>query len=189
MRTFAPLAAVHPLPSSGSSFEAGSIRPAAGASLGLTATFLVLGAVVAVLLLGYFLNEDRYRRPPGPEKGLGFVAAEREARARISALAPKVLLVAERQEALSRSLADVSTKGATRRRAHDLLAEAVPPKLWERFVAASSLAGSDPERAHEALEELVPAVEAALRDLGRVGELLRAPDDKGGRSKSLFEEG
>ena len=144
----------------------------------LTATLLVTGTAVVVLLLGYFLRHDRSGRPPDPERGIAFAVAREGARARISALAPKIMLVAREEEFLSRILAQRSAKSDTGQQAKKLLAEAVPPGLWEKFVGASSLADKDPEQAHKNLDDLSPAVEAALRGLVSAGELLRAPENE-----------
>jgi hypothetical protein len=35
------------------------------------------GTLFVILVLFYFLKEERYRRPPRPEKGVQFVAAQR----------------------------------------------------------------------------------------------------------------
>ena len=146
----------------------------------LTAAFLVSGTVVVVLLLTYFLKHDRYARPPEPERGVAFAVAREDARARISALAPRVMLVARMEEALSCFLAQRSTTDDACREAKKLLSEAVPPGLWEKFVEASSLAERDPEQAHKNLDALSPAVETALRRLVSAEELLlRVPEDEG----------
>lgn len=143
-----------------------------GEGPGLVAAFLASGTAVVVLLLCYFLEEDRYRRPQGPERGVGFVAAREAARFRISALAPEVLFIAEKEEALSRSLAEEIASDGTRPEARTLLPQAVPPGLWEQFVAVSYLADEDPERAHEELDGLSEAVETALDELEKAADLL-----------------
>ncbi len=128
------------------------------------------GTAFVVLLLFHFLKEERYRRPPGPEKGVEFVAARRAVEARVSALAPKVMLIVEREKFVAGRLEEGTLSEEARRMVEKLLREAVATGFWRRFAEASALADSDPVRAHEELGRLSTVVETALEKLNRAEE-------------------
>ena len=136
------------------------------------------GTAAVVGLLGYFLRGERYREPRGPEKGVGFVAARREAEALLSALAPRVMLLAEREMAVLHRLRH-SEEGMpnrwSRRKAEGLLRQAVSGGFWESFVAATEGMERDPEEALTELRRLSTEVEAALGKLGEAERALRGP--------------
>lgn len=107
------------------------------------AVVLFTGSTAAVaLLLGYFLKDERYRRPWRPDRGIAFVAARHDAEAVLSALAPRVMLLAEKQMAVIgrlRSLDESAPNGPRRGRVEGLLRGAVSSGLWECFVRATAL--------------------------------------------------
>ena len=155
-------------------------EPAPGRTVSGAAVALFSGGTAAViLLLGYFLKGERYRGPQGPDKGVGFVAARREAEALLSALAPRVMLLAERETAvigLPTNLGETTPNGQSRwRRSEVLLRQAVSGELWVSFVAATSLVEKNPEGALPRLRRLSAEVEAAL---GKLDEAEKAPCDR-----------
>ncbi|QIN79143.1 hypothetical protein GBA65_12100 [Rubrobacter marinus] len=130
-----------------------------------------------ISLLGYFLRGERYRNPPGPEKGVRFVAARRDADAALSALAPRVMLLAEREMAVLGRMRRLERRpsAGSRSGAEGLLREAVSGGFWERFVAATALVGEDPEAALPELRRLSTEAEAALCKLDEAERALRDP--------------
>ena len=155
-------------------------NPSPGREVSGAAVALFIGGIAAVsLLLGHFLSGERYRRPQGPEKGVGFVAARRDAEALLSGLAPKVLLLAERELGVIGRLRDRGegepNGPSRRRRAEGLLRQAVPGGFWESFVAATALVERDPEKALAELRRLSAQAEAALHKLGEAERTLRDP--------------
>ena len=141
------------------------------------------GTVAVLLLLGYFLKGERYRQPRGPERGIGFAAAWRDAEASLSALAPRVMLFAEREMAVIgrlRNFGEGTPDGPGRRRkAEALLRQAVSEAFWEDFVAATSLIEEDPEQALPELRRLSADVEAALDGLCEAERVLGNPQYDG----------
>ena len=139
------------------------------------------GIAAVLLLLGYFLKGERYRQPRGPDMGVGFVAARRDAEASLSALAPRVMLLAEREMAVIcrlRNFDEGTPDGPSRRhRAEALLRRAVSGAFWEDFVAATSLIEQDPEEALPELRRLSVVVEAALGGLREAERALGDPQD------------
>ena len=166
-------------------------EPAAEKVSGAAVALFAVGIAAVVLLLGYFLKEERYRGPTGPEKGVGFVAALRDAKALLSALAPRVMLLAERERAITshlRNLGEGMPNGPSRRRAEGLLRQAVSGGFWESFVAATALVEEDPEEALTQLRRLSTEVETALGKLGEAERALcepRADKGPGGGEKHL----
>ncbi len=140
----------------------------------LAVALFVVGIAFVTLLLFHFLKEERYRRPPRPEKGVEFVAARRAVEARISALAPRVLLLAEKEKAVAGYLRKGTSSEETRRTVERLLDDVARAGFWKRFVEASALADSDPVRAHEELRHLSTVAEAALEKLERAEEAIPA---------------
>ena len=135
------------------------------------------GTLFVILILLYFLKEERYRRPPRPEKGVEFVAARRAAEARISALAPRVMLLAEKEKAVTNHLKKGTSSEETRRMVEGLLRDVTHAGFWERFVEASALADYDPVRAHEELRRLWTAAETVLETLDRAEEAIYGGED------------
>jgi hypothetical protein len=139
----------------------------------LAVVLFVVGIVFVILLLFRFLREERYRRPPRPEKGVEFVAAQRAAEARISTLAPRVMLLAEKEKSVVNHLEKGPSSEETRRMVEGLLQDVDRSGFWERFVESSALASSDPVRAHGELRRLSALAETALEKLDRAEEIAR----------------
>lgn len=125
----------------------------------------VAGTAFVVLLLLYFIKENRYRRPPVPEKGVEYVVARRAVEARLSALAPKAMLLADKERSVTECLQEGDLSEEARRTAEGLLREAAG--FWKRFVEVSDLAGSDPARAAGELHHLSFTAETVLEKLTR----------------------
>lgn len=143
----------------------------------LVVTLFAAGTAFLVLLLYYFLEEERYRRPSKPEKGVEFVAARRAVEARISALAPGVLLLAEKERFVADRLKEGALGEEARRRVEGLLRDAALTGFWEKFVEVSILADSDPVRAYKELRGLSRVANTALENLGRAEEVVRGEED------------
>ncbi len=136
-----------------------------------------VGTLFVVLILFYFLKEERYRRPPRPEKGVEFATARRTVEAQISALAPRVMLLAEKEKAVTNHLEKGTSSEETRRVVEGLLRDVTRAGFWERFVEASTLVGYDPVRAHEELRRLWTAAETVLEKLDRAEEAIHGGED------------
>lgn len=143
----------------------------------LAVTLFAAGTAFLVLLLFYFLEEERYRRPPKPEKGVEFVVARQAVEARFSALAPGALLLAEKERFVVGRLEEGALDEEARRRAEGLLRDATLTGFWEKFVESSTLADSDPVRAYEELRRLSTMADTALEKLGRAEEVVRGGED------------
>ena len=139
----------------------------------LTAALFAASTVFVLLLLFYFLKEERYRRPPRPEKGVEFLAARRAVEAQTSALAPKVMLLAEKGDSVAGYLEEGGLSEEARRTVEGLLQDAPSGGFWERFVGALALADSDPVRAYGELRRLSLMAETALEKLSRAEEVAR----------------
>jgi hypothetical protein len=166
-----------------------------GRGVSVTSVALFVGGTVAVIsLLGHFLRGERFRGPDGREKGVGFVAARRDAEAALSALAPKVMLFAEREMAVLarlRGLGEAMPNCQSRSRAEGLLRRGVSGGFWKSFVAATALLEEDPEGALPELRRLSTEVETALVKLDEAERALRdtrSDDDFGGGDESLTRE-
>lgn len=126
---------------------------------------LGIGTVVVFTILVLFLADERYRRSPKPERGVVFVAARLAAGDRLSSLAPKVVLLAEKEGLVDDFLAGRASDDETRRTVEELRREVSATGFWRRFVAASALIEEDPARACGELRLLAPVAEAALEKL------------------------
>lgn len=133
----------------------------------------VAGTAFVVLLLLYLYKEERYRRPPKPDKGVEFVAARRAVEVRIAALAPEVMLLAEKERFVAECLEKGALNEEARRTVERLLREAASGGFWERFAGALALADLDPMRAHGEFRRLSPVVETALEMLTRAEKIAR----------------
>lgn len=133
----------------------------------------VAGTAFVVLLLIYVYKEERYRRPPRPEKGVEFVVARRAVEVRIAVLAPEVMLLAEKERFVAERLEKGTLSEEARRVVERLLREAASGGFWEGFAGALALADSDPVKAHGELRCLSPVVETALETLTRAEKIAR----------------
>ncbi|MDP8953097.1 MAG: hypothetical protein M3N18_12845 [Actinomycetota bacterium] len=140
-------------------------------------TLFAAGTLFVVLVLFYFLKEERYRRPPRPERGVEFVVARRAVEARISALAPRMMLLAEKEKSVAGHLRKGTSSEETWRTVERLLRDVARSGFWERFVEASALADYDPAWAHEELRRLSAVAETALEKLERAEEVIRGRED------------
>ena len=154
-----------------------------GRNSGVAAAIFTGGTAAVLLLLGYFLKGERYRQPRGPDRGIGFVAARHDANAALSALAPRVMLLAEREIAtidrLMNSDGEMPDGPGRQRRAEGLLRQAIPGAFWENFVAATSLIEKAPQEALPELRRLSVEVEAALDGLREAERALGGPHGNG----------
>ena len=164
-------------------------EPATTGSVSGAAVALFTGGITAVvLLLGYFLNGERYRRRPwGPDRGVAFVTARHEAEGILSSLAPGVILLAEKEMRVIgrlRSLEGNTPDGSGRGRAEGLLRSAISGGFWESFVGITALIEEDPVEALEGLRGLCIQVENALAKLVEAEEILN-----GTRSGEELDDG
>lgn len=156
---------------------------------GVAVTLFAGGIAAVVLLLGYFLKSERYRRLRGPDRGVAFVAARHDAETILSVLAPRVMLLAEKEMTMLdrlKNLEESVPDGPIRRRAEGLLRGAVSDGFWERFVRVTALVEEDPEEALAGLRGLSTEIETTLVRLGEAertlcGSRLGDGPDGGGR--------
>lgn len=140
---------------------------------GLAIGLVCAGTAAVLLFLFLFLRNERYRRPDEPEKTAAFYQARRTAEESVAALAPKMLLLAEREEAVASLLSEAG--GEDCREAGCLGQEATG--FWKRFSDASALIESDPEKALDELRLLPPLVEAALKEQEEAARALTGEDE------------
>ena len=133
---------------------------------------LLVGAVFVVSVLGWFWVGGRYR---SPDEGLGpaeraWVA--REAGDLLAELAPRAILLVEKERAVEAALREGDPEGgaAARRR----LERADLCDFWGRFVRASVLVDEDPAVAVRELPALGSLLEESLRACDEVLGMLGA---------------
>lgn len=146
--------------------------------------FMLVGAVFAVVVLGWFLVGGWYRLPAedlGPAER-AWVA--REAADLLAELAPQAILLVEKERAVEAALrgGEGAAAGAAARRR---LERADLPGFWGRFVRTSVLVDEDPARALGELPALRSLLEGGLRAcdevLGMLGvEPVERGEDRGG---------
>lgn len=139
----------------------------------LAVALFVAGTAFLVLFLFYFLEEERYRRAPKPEKGVEFLIARRAVKDRIYALAPRALLLAEKEKFVVGRLEEETLSEEARRRGEGLLRDAALIGFWEKFVEVTTLADFDPVRAYEELRYLSTMAGATREKLDRAEEVVR----------------
>ena len=133
---------------------------------------LGVGTGVVILVLAFFLANERYGRPSKPERGVGFVEARMEAGNRLSSLAPKVVLLAEKERLVDDFLAGWTSDDGTRRTVEGLRREVSATGFWRRFVAAAALIEEDPARVSRELRLLSSVAEAALEKLNESEKII-----------------
>jgi hypothetical protein len=154
--------------------------PVAGTSW-FVVVLLGAGTVAVFLVLGLFLAGERYRRPPKHERCVGFVEARLAARDQLSSLAPKVLLLAEKERYVYDRLESGALGGETWRVVERMRREISTTRFWRRFVAASALIEEDPARAYEELRCLASVAKEVFEKLCRIEEIIESdPSEKGG---------
>lgn len=129
------------------------------------------GTVFAILLLFHFLKEERYRRLPRLAEGVEFVSARRVVETQFSALAPRAILLAEKEKFVAGHLERGALSEEARLVVEGLLRDS-SDEFWESFVKVSALAESDPVRAYGELPHLYFMAETALEKLNRVEEVV-----------------
>lgn len=123
---------------------------------GLAAGLVAVGAVAVVFILGLFLTGERYRRPPWLVSPVEFERFKREAEAGISDLAPRAMLLAEKERALGHVWDERSRRASG--------------EFWRRFAVASASIEEDPLAALEELRALPALAERAISDLERAAQ-------------------
>ena len=141
-------------------------------------TLFVAGNGFLVLYLFYFLEEERYRRAPKPEQGVEFLVTRRVVEDRISALAPRALLPAEKEKFVVGRLEEGALSEEARRRGEGLLLwEAVHIGFWEKFVGVTTLADFDPDRVYQELRHPSTMADATRERLSRAEEVICGGED------------
>ena len=150
--------------------------PATTETVSGAAVALFTGGIVAVvLLLGYFLRSERYQRPWRPDRGVAFVAARHDAETILSALSPRVLLLAEKETRVIdclKNLEESVPDGEIRSRTVGLLQSSGCVGFWKNFVRVTALVDEDPEEALAGLHSLSTEIEMVLARLGEAEEFL-----------------
>lgn len=128
--------------------------------------FVFATAVIAVVL-GVFVGGWRYRGD-----GPAFSPAEiewlrEEAEGRISTLSPRVIVLAEKERSVVRSLDRGEMDGESRAGVEELLVEAASDDFWRRFVIASALVEEEPVEALGELDRLPGLLEATISKLDK----------------------
>lgn len=146
----------------------------------LTVTLLGSGMILTFLLLALFTTGRRYLRPPGPDRGVGFVQAKLAAEERLTSLAPKLLEAAGKEKAVTGILqGGAPFDGESRRGVLKLLREADTSGLWRSFGTASSLVEDDPQMARAELEALLTRTQFALDRLAEAEEACHRLETRG----------
>jgi hypothetical protein len=130
----------------------------------------ILAVAVVGIVLGVFVGGRRYR-----EEGAEFGPAEiywlrEEAEGRISALSPRVMVLAEKERVVNRLL-DGGLDGESRAGIEELLVEAAAQDFWGRFVTASALVEEEPVEAFEELGRLPGVLEETISKLDKAERL------------------
>jgi hypothetical protein len=138
---------------------------------------LFLAGIVGVFVTWIlFVNGGGYRRLRRPLTPVESEAARREVDRRLSDLAPRTILLAEKLRAVDEALMQGSLDEERWVRVERLSREAPAAGVWRRYSAASALAGEQPLEALEELRDVEWMVETALsrleeaRQLCNVGE-------------------
>lgn len=139
---------------------------------GLVIGLVYAGTAAVLLFLFFFLRDERCRRPGEPQNPADIHRARREAGELVVGLAPKVLLLAEREEDVASRLSEAGVEdlcgAGAGREATD---------LWKRFSDAVALIWPDPEKALGELRLLPPLVEAALKEREEAARTLAAKEE------------
>jgi hypothetical protein len=142
-----------------------------GAGFSLVAVGLFLAGIVGIVLtLIFFVNGEGYEGLPYTLTPVESEVARREVERRLSDLAPRTIMLAERQRGVEAALTEGSPD-AKRLRAERLSLEAPTAEVWRSYTNASVLAGEEPLAALEELSGTERTVEAALSKLEEAQEL------------------
>ena len=147
------------------------LRPGPGDS-GVAVALVCAATAAVLLLLSLFLKKERYRRPEEPERDAAFLRLRRAAEEEVSALAPKMLALAEKEKAVALLLEAAGDEDCGE--AGHLVREVAG--FWRRFNDASALIEVDPGRALEELRRLPPLAGAALGKLEEAEKALAGED-------------
>jgi hypothetical protein len=138
------------------------------------AVLFAAGTALVALVLVSFLRGGGYGRPSGDLSRWEEVRVRRVVEGRISALAARVLLLAEREEAVAALLGSAGMEEGLRREVERHVDEADTAAVWERFAAASAVLEEEPVRAFREIESLPGMLSRSLESLRRAEELLRS---------------
>lgn len=138
--------------------------------------FFLAGIVGVVFALIFFVNGRAYRGTPKPLTPAESGAARREVGRRLSDLAPRTILLAEKLRIVEEALVEGGLDDERWKRVERLAREAPVTGVWRRYSTASALAEEQPLAALEELRGVEWMVETALsrleeaRRLCNVGE-------------------
>lgn len=125
------------------------------------AGLFLAGIVGGFFVLIFFVNGGRYGEAPKLLTPVEAEEARREVGRRLSELAPRTILLAERLRELDEALARGVLEDGLWPRVERLTREAPTEGVWRKYSTASALAGERPLEALEALREVEWMLETA----------------------------
>ncbi len=133
----------------------------------MSEVLLVFAAAVIAVVLDTFVRGWRYREDEPAFSPAEIEWLREEAEGRISALAPRVMVLAEKERSVIRSLGRGELDGGWRAGGEELLVEAAADDFWRRFVVASALVEEKPVEALGELDRLPGLLEATISKLDK----------------------
>ena len=144
-----------------------------GVSVVVTGLFVV-GLAGVCLALVSFVNGGRFGGAPKPLSPVEMEVARGEVGRRLSDLAPRMLLLAEKSREVDEALARGGLDDERWLRVERLTREAPTAGVWRRYSTASALAEEQPLEALEDLEDVGWMVETATSKLEEARQLCNA---------------
>lgn len=135
--------------------------------------FFAVGIAGVCLAMIFFVNGSRFRGTSPALSPAEFEEARREVWRRLSGLAPRTLLLAERLRELDEALASGDLEDRLWLRVERLTREAPSAGVWRKYSTASALADERPQEALEALGDVEWMVETAHRKLEEARQLCK----------------
>lgn len=144
----------------------------------LTTGFFLVGTVGLVAILVLFVNGRRYLEPSKALSPVEFAVALEEAEREVTDLAPRMLLLEEKERGLGRMSGQGVLPAVPQARYRTLLREAPTAGAWRRYSAALAMLEDRPLEALYELREVSWMVETAIKKLCEAEKLARV----GGRT-------
>lgn len=139
----------------------------------LTTGFFLLGTVGLVVILVLFVNGRRYLEPSKVLSPTEFAVAREEADREVTDLAPRMLLLEEKERGLGRMSGREFLPAVQQARFQTLLREAPTAGAWRRYSAALAMLEDRPLESLYELREVSWMVETAIKKLCEAEKLAR----------------